>query len=212
MAYRFTKRVVDIVGSIFGLVVFSPLFLICALAIKLTSRGPVLVEHSDRVGQGGKIFRMYKFRSMIKDAHILIRTDPKLKKLYEQYRRNSFKLDNDPRVTSVGRFLRRTSLDELPQFLNVLKGDMSLVGPRAYYPDEIAEQRKIYPQCRSDIETTLSVKPGMTGLWQVSGRSDIGFEKRIDLDASYARAGSILLDLKIILKTPSAVLKGEAVS
>ncbi len=209
MLYEFVKRCVDIFGSLVGLLLFSPVIVISAFLIKITSEGSVFVEHSDRIGQDEKVFRMLKFRTMVKNSHDLIRTDPKYKELLDQYKRNSFKLANDPRVTPVGRVLRRASIDELPQFLNVLVGQMSLVGPRAYYPDELAEQKDKFPSCKEFIKKALTVKPGMTGLWQVSGRSEVGFEKRIEMDASYAQRKSLLLDLLILCKTPKAVMKGE---
>lgn len=209
MVYFFLKRVFDLIGASLGLLIFSPLMILAAILIKLTSDGPVLVENSDRVGQKGKTFRMYKFRSMVKDSHKLLRTDPKYKELLTQYKKNNFKLEKDPRITPVGALLRKTSIDELPQFFNVLKSEMSLIGPRAYYSDELAEQRKKFPRCNELIETSLQAKPGITGLWQVSGRSSIGFEDRIELDATYARAKSLWLDFKILLKTPFAIWRGE---
>ncbi len=209
MAYLFTKRLLDLVAATFGLIIFSPLLVITAILVKLSSEGPVLVENSSRVGKNNKLFRMYKFRSMIKDAHNALRKNPELKEFYEKYRQNSFKLDEDPRVTKIGSFLRKTSIDELPQFLNVLKGEMSLIGPRAYYPDELEEQRKNFPQCQKFIDQALTAKPGMTGLWQVSGRSEVGFEKRIEMDAIYAQTRSLLQDLIILVKTPLAVFRGE---
>ncbi len=209
--YDFFKRVLDIIGALVGIIIFSPFLITAAVLIKLTSAGPIFVEHSNRVGRNGKIFRMYKFRSMIKDAHVLIRTDPKFREIYEEYKKNSFKLKEDPRVTKVGRMLRSTSIDEFPQLFNVLKGEMSLVGPRAYYPDELEENRKTYPQSSKFIDESLQVKPGMTGLWQVSGRSSVGFEKRIELDAQYAKNHSLWLDAKIFLKTPRALLSKDGV-
>lgn len=209
MVYAFVKRSVDLIGATLGLILFSPLLLLTAVLIKLTSPGPVFVEHSDRLGRKGKVFRMLKFRTMLKNSHQLIRTDPKYSKLLEEYKKNSFKLNQDPRVTALGRFLRRASIDELPQLINVVKNDMSLIGPRAYYPDELAEQKRKFPHCNSFIETALKVKPGMTGLWQVSGRSEILFEKRIEMDAAYTEKKSLWLDFVILLKTPIAVLKGE---
>lgn len=163
------------------------------------------------MGKNNKIFRMYKFRTMVAGAHKLIRTDPKMKEVFEEYKKSSFKLKKDPRVTQLGKFLRKSSLDELPQFLNVLKSEMSLVGPRAFYPDELTENKKRYPQTLPDIEEALKVKPGITGLWQVSGRSKIGFTRRIKMDAHYARFHSLTLDLKILLKTPFVVLKRDGV-
>lgn len=209
MLYEFLKRCIDIFGSLVGLVIFSPVIVFSALLIKVTSEGSFFVEHSDRVGQDERVFRMLKFRTMVKNSHKLLRTDPKYKKLLEQYKQNSFKLVNDPRVTPLGKFLRRTSIDELPQFFNVLTGQMSLVGPRAYYPDELVEQKKKFPNCKDFIKEALAVKPGMTGLWQVSGRSEVGFEKRIEMDSSYAQRKSLLLDLLILCKTPMAVVRGE---
>lgn len=212
MAYDLIKRTLDVIGATLLLVILSPILVLAAVLIKFTSTGPIFVEQSDRVGQNRRLFRMYKFRSMIKNSHDLLRTDPKFKKLLEEYKDNSFKLGKDPRVTAVGSFLRRFSIDELPQLINVIKGEMSLIGPRAYYPDELSEQQNKYPNCKTKIILALTIKPGMTGLWQVSGRSKIGFEKRIDLDSTYAKSKSLLLDLKIALKTPLAVFSGEGVN
>lgn len=146
---------------------------------------------------------------MIVNAHNLLRTNSKFKKLYEEYKKNSFKLKNDPRVTRVGRFIRKHSLDEIPQLINVLKGEMSLVGPRAYYPDELETQQKKYPHTRKLVKKVLSIKPGITGIWQTSGRSEVNFDKRIALDASYVDNLSLWLDLKIILKTPWVMITGK---
>jgi undecaprenyl-phosphate galactose phosphotransferase len=146
---------------------------------------------------------------MIPNAHQLLHTDPRFKKLLEEYKKSSFKLHDDPRITRVGKFIRKYSIDEIPQFLNVLKGDMSLVGPRAYYPFELEEQQKKYPHTRELVKEVLKVKPGITGQWQVSGRSDINFDKRIEMDAKYARQKSIYYDLIILSKTPFAMLSGK---
>jgi undecaprenyl-phosphate galactose phosphotransferase len=121
----------------------------------------------------------------------------------------SYKLINDPRVTKVGKFIRKHSLDEVPQFFNILLGDMSLVGPRAYYPDEIKEQQQKYPDTKQAVKIVLSVKPGLTGFWQVSGRSEINFDKRIQMDAEYVKKRSIIYDLKIVAKTPWAMISGK---
>jgi len=211
MWYFAIKRVIDILGSLFGLVLTAPLFLAVAAAIKLDSSGPVFADTPQRVGKGGRVFKMYKFRSMIKDAHLLLRKDPKFKKLYEQYKNNDFKVgtDEDPRITRIGRFIRKTSLDELPQLANILRGEMSLVGPRAFHVDELAEQQKRFPNSKKNVGKALSVKPGLTGPWQVSGRSSIDFPDRIKLDAAYAQSRSILTDLIILVKTIPAVLGGE---
>ncbi len=207
--YLILKRVLDIVGASFGLIIFSPVFLVTAIGVKLDSSGPILVEESDRAGEGGTKFRMYKFRSMVKDAHVKIKKDPKFKRLYKKFEKNNFKLDEDPRVTTIGKFIRKTSIDETPQFFNVLVGNMSLIGPRALYPEELEVRRVEYPELQSKIEDALKVKPGITGPWQVSGRSELDFKERILLDAEYAKRNSIFYDLIILIKTIPAVIKGR---
>ena len=209
MFYNITKRLIDIFGSIVGVIIFSPIFLITIIAIELDSPGPVLADTPKRVGKDGKEFKFFKFRSMIPNAHQLLHTDPRFKKLLEQYKKSSFKLHDDPRITRVGKFIRKHSIDETPQFLNVLRGEMSLVGPRAYYPFELEEQQKKYPQTKELVREVLQVKPGITGPWQVSGRSEINFDKRIEMDARYARRKSIVYDLIIIIKTPLAMITGK---
>jgi len=148
---------------------------------------------------------------MIENAHNILREDPQYAELYKKYKANSYKLsvDEDPRITPVGKFIRKHSLDEFPQLLNVLKGEMSLVGPRAYYPDELKAQPEKFPQVKNLINDVLSVKPGITGLWQVSGRNDIDFDERIKLDACYANKKSLLFDLWILMKTPWVVVTGK---
>ncbi|MGB9911184.1 MAG: sugar transferase [Microgenomates group bacterium] len=209
MKYETAKRILDIIVAIGILIVFAPVFLIVPILIKLDSPGPVFADIPKRVGKDKKLFKMYKFRTMIANAHQLLRTDPKFKKLYEEYKKSSYKLKNDPRVTRVGKILRRFSLDELPQVFNVLKGEMSIVGPRAYYPDELEEQQKVYPHTKKYVKELLKIKPGITGYWQVSGRSEINFDKRVEMDAWYARQRSILKDIIIILKTPWAMISGK---
>lgn len=207
--YDFAKRTVDIIFSIALLIIFSPIFILVALFIKLESAGTILADTPERVGKGGKKFKMYKFRSMVKNAHNLLREDPKYKALYDQYKKGSYKLKDDPRITKVGRFIRKYSLDELPQFFNVIRGEMSIVGPRAYYPDELENQQKKYPHTKSAVKIVLSVKPGITGYWQVTGRSQINFDKRIQMDAKYAKRRSVYYDLILILKTPYAMISGR---
>ena len=209
MWYIITKRIIDIVCALFLLILFSPVIVITALWIKATSAGPIFADTPKRVGKNGKQFYTYKFRSMIVDAHRLLKTDPKFKRLYQRYKKSSFKLHKDPRVTSVGRFIRKYSIDEMPQFMNVLKGEMSLVGPRPYYVDELDEQQKKYPQTIKLVKQMLAVKPGITGYWQVSGRSDVNFDKRIEMDAYYARKKSLFLDFLILLKTPWTMISGQ---
>src|SRR3989344_7247332 len=209
MSYESAKRVIDVFLATVLLVITSPIFVITALFIKLDSEGPVLAETPARVGKNGKLFRMYKFRSMIKNAHDTLLHDKEFKKLYEEYKKSGYKLKGDPRITRVGRFIRKYSFDEFPQFFNVLKGDMSIVGPRAYYPDELRDQQKQYPNTKKAVNIVMSVKPGITGVWQVSGRSAINFDKRIELDAKYALRRSIVFDMMIIAKTPLAMLTGK---
>jgi len=207
--YEIVKRFIDIIMSFFLIIIFSPVILLVAIAIRLDSHGPVFADTPERVGKNGKPFKMYKFRSMIENAHELLRENPKFAELYRDYKKGSYKLKDDPRVTKVGHFIRIHSLDEVPQFFNILKGDMSLVGPRAYYPDELREQQKRYPLTRNSVKVVLSVKPGLTGQWQVSGRSEINFDKRIKMDAEYVKRRSIFYDLEIIAKTPSAMVTGK---
>jgi lipopolysaccharide/colanic/teichoic acid biosynthesis glycosyltransferase len=191
------------------LILFSPVFLILAIVIRLDSKGPLFADVPERIGQDGRKFKMYKFRSMINNAHYLLRTDPKFKELFAEYKKGSYKLKNDPRITRSGKFIRKHSLDESPQFINVLKGDMSLVGPRAYYPDELENQQKEFPHVKKLVTKVLSVKPGITGLWQVSGRSEINFDERIIIDARYVDTVSFITDLKIILRTPWVMVTGR---
>ena len=191
------KRCIDIFGSLLLLVLFSPLMLLIGLAVKLDSPGAVFFRHR-RAGMGGRYFGLLKFRSMKAEAEQLLMADPDL---YRRYAENSFKLpeNEDPRITRVGRILRKTSLDELPQLLNVLMGDMSLVGPRPVVEAEL----EMY---RGRIPTFLSVRPGVTGLWQISGRSTVGFPERAEMDLAYVRRWSLLEDLWILLMTVPVVL------
>lgn len=212
MDYDFTKRIFDIASSIFLIILFSPIMLVTAIIIKLTSPGPILVEkentHLLRIGKNGKIFRLYKFRSMPVNSDSTITQDPRYKNLYKEWKKSNFKLYNDPRVSKYGKFIRKYSIDEMPQLFNVLKGEMSLVGPRPYHSDELSEQLKRYPHTGNFIRETQTVKPGITGFWQVSGRSNINFDKRIEMDAYYAKKKSLFLDFLIILKTPIAMITG----
>ncbi|PIQ73858.1 exopolysaccharide biosynthesis protein [Candidatus Roizmanbacteria bacterium CG11_big_fil_rev_8_21_14_0_20_36_8] len=206
---RTTKRILDLAGSLALIVIFIVPAIVIAIIIKITSKGPVFADVPERIGQYNEKFKMYKFRSMIANAHVLLRKDPKLRELYKEYKKGSYKLKNDPRITPIGTFIRKHSLDELPQLLNVLKGDMSLVGPRAYYPDELENQQKEYPHVRKLVSDVLSVKPGITGLWQVNGRSKIHFDERIVIDAKYVKSISLFEDIGIILKTPYVMLTGK---
>ena len=205
----FLKRVIDILGSLIFLIVLSPILLLTAIAIKIDSPGPVFADIPMRVGKDGKLFKLYKFRSMIPGAQKLLMTDPRLKRLFKQYKENNYKLKNDPRITRVGSFIRRHSIDEFPQPINVLLGNMSLVGPRPYYQFELKEQTKKYPSVKPLLSKVHSVLPGVTGFWQVSGRSEVDFYKRIQLDAQYAQEWNLIYDILIIIKTPFTVLSGK---
>lgn len=191
------KRIFDLLGASLLIVLISPILLATALAIKTTSKGPIIYTQQ-RLGRNGKIFKMYKFRSMVVNAD---KIKEKLVHLNESDGL-AFKIKNDPRITPVGRFIRKYSIDELPQFFNVLKGDMSLVGPRPPLPNEVERY--------GDWEwRRLEVLPGITGLWQVSGRSDLSFQQWMNLDVYYIENWSLALDIKIMLKTISVVMKGE---
>ncbi len=210
MFYNFTKRLIDIISSILLLIIFSPIIITVAIAIKLESKGPILADTPRRVGKNNHFFYPYKFRSMIVNAYYLLKTDPKFKEAYEEQQKGgNYKVKNDPRITRVGKIIRKYSFDEIPQLVNVLRGEMSLVGPRPYYPEELEKQQKRYPQTKELVKEVISVKPGITGSWQVSGRSEVKFDKRIQMDADYAIRKSILLDIIIILKTPWAMISGK---
>ena len=209
MMYSLVKRVIDIFGSVILCVLFIPIGLVTAIAIRNDTNGPIFADTPQRVGKDGKLFKLYKFRSMVVHAHERLRRDPGMAQLYGEYKKNSYKLKKDPRVTRVGRFIRKHSIDEIPQILNVLKGEMSLVGPRPYYPDELVEQQRKYPQTRNLVKVVLSAKPGVTGYWQVSGRSEVNFDKRIKMDADYVKKRSIWLDVVILLKSPWAMISGK---
>lgn len=190
MSYEIIKRMIDIIGASIGIVFLSIIFLIVSIAIKVEDpKGPIFFSQV-RVGKNGKKFKMYKFRSMVTDA------EEKLEQLlqYNETTGAMFKMKHDPRVTKIGRLVRKTSIDELPQLLNVLKGEMSLVGPRPPLPREVDLYTKYDKQ-------RLLVTPGCTGLWQISGRSNIGFKQMVELDLFYIEHKSLLLDMKIILKT-----------
>ncbi|MCS7245226.1 MAG: exopolysaccharide biosynthesis polyprenyl glycosylphosphotransferase [candidate division WOR-3 bacterium] len=196
------KRMFDIIFSLLVIVLLSPLYLIIAMLVKLTSRGPVFYKHK-RIGKNGEVIEIYKFRTMYKNAdEILRKLLEQNSALREEWEKN-YKLKNDPRITPIGKFLRKFSLDELPQFLNVLKGDLSVVGPRPVVKEELekyyGDYKKFY----------LAVKPGITGLWQVSGRSNTTYEDRVKLDTIYVVNWSLWLDIVIILKTIGVVLKNE---
>lgn len=194
----------DLVGSVVGIIIFSVPMLATAIWIKIVSpEGPVLADIKKRVGKNGVEFRMFKFRSMIPNAQEWLKNQPEL---YKRYQENGYKLDPDPRLIKGGDFIRKTSIDELPQFFNILLGNMSLVGPRAYFKFELEEQMQRYPNTIKLVELATQIKPGLTGKWQTSGRSEVGFVDRITMDADYAKKQSLVYDLLIVLKTPYVVL------
>ena len=188
--YLFLKRAMDIVGSLCGLIILSPVFLIVSILIKLEDPKGRVFFSQVRNGLYGKTFRMYKFRSMVHNAEEL------LEQLQEQNEQTGpvFKIKDDPRITNVGRFIRKTSIDELPQLINILKGDMSIVGPRPPIPREV-EQYTDYQMRR------LLVKPGLTCYWQVGGRNEIGFDEWVELDIKYIKERNLWIDIKLIFKT-----------
>lgn len=208
--FTVAKRGIDIISSLLFLTILSPFLLIIALIIKYTSDGPVLLRQR-RVGNSGE-FIMYKFRSMYNGKQYQNDMDSFLRdnypELWKKYINDGWKLpmDEDPRITPIGKFIRKTSIDEMAQFINVLKGEMSLVGPRAYRPEEIAEYSKRYPNTQKYIDIIKTAKPGITGLWQTSGRNDMNFEQRAKLDADYIKNRSLRQEIIIILKTPFAML------
>lgn len=189
LIYSILKRLIDIVGALFGLIILSPILIIVGVLIKLESKGPIIFAQK-RVGLNGKEFKMYKFRSMVANAEEI---KEKLKEKNEMSG-PMFKIKDDPRITKIGKFIRKTSIDELPQLINVLKGDMSLVGPRPSLPNEVKEFEPW-------MLKRLDVKPGLTCYWQVMGRNNIDFENWMKLDIKYVNERSFWLDIKLIFKT-----------
>lgn len=187
--YEFLKRAVDIICSLIGLLVLMPILVIVVILIRIESKGSIIFSQ-DRVGKDGIVFKMYKFRSMVVNAEVL------KKQLTNENERTGpmFKIKNDPRITKVGRIIRKTSIDELPQLVNILKGEMSIVGPRPSLPDEVKE-------FEGWMLKRLNVKPGLTCYWQVAGRNDIEFNEWMELDVKYVKERDFLIDVKLILKT-----------
>lgn len=196
--YKFVKRFFDIVLASIGMIVLSPIFLIISLAIKLESKGPIFFKHT-RIGKDGKIIKIYKFRSMVNNAEDMIKefTPEQMK----EYREN-YKLTNDPRITKVGKFLRKTSLDELPQIINIIKGDLSIIGPRPVVSDELKKYG-------TNTRKFLSVTPGLTGYWAANGRSCTSYEQRMQMELFYIDNLSWKMDIKVFFKTIEAVIKRE---
>ncbi len=205
--FRVFKRTIDIAGSIILLVIFSPLMVVTAALVKLTSSGPIFFKQQ-RVGEGSRPFTMYKFRTMfVGDNDKRLQQD--YPELWKKYKENGWKLpmSEDPRITPVGKILRSLTIDEFPQLLfNVLPGQMSLVGPRAYREEELREYEQKYPHTKRYIQDIRSVKPGITGPWQTSGRNEVPFEQRAKLDSEYVQNRSFLQEIVILFKTPVAML------
>ena len=199
--YLFFKRAMDIIGSLCGIILLSPLLIIVALAIKIEDPKGSIFFSQQRCGKDNKLFPMYKFRSMVSNAEEL------LEELMEHNEMDGpvFKIKDDPRITRVGKFIRKTSIDELPQLFNILKGDMSIVGPRPAIPHEVAEYSHYHKQ-------RLLVKPGLTCIWQVSGRNSIGFEEWMDMDLEYIEKRNLWMDIKLIFKTVGVLFGDEHAS
>ena len=199
--YMFCKRAMDIIGSLAGLILLSPLLLIIAIAIKIEDPKGSIFFAQQRCGKDNKLFPMYKFRSMVSNAEEL------LEELMEHNEMDGpvFKIKDDPRITKVGKFIRKTSVDELPQLFNILKGDMSIVGPRPAIPHEVAEYNDYHKQ-------RLLVKPGLTCIWQVSGRNSIGFDEWMEMDLEYITTRSLWMDIKLIFKTVGVLFGDENAS
>jgi lipopolysaccharide/colanic/teichoic acid biosynthesis glycosyltransferase len=205
MTYEQQKRILDLVVASCLLILFIPFWIIVPILIFLDSGFPIIFKHQ-RVGKNGKPFMILKFRSMVPNAQILLRE--KYPHLLEKFKAGDWKMEakEDPRITPLGRLMRTFTIDEFPQIFNVLKGEMSMVGPRAYVQEELDEQTQKYPHTKKYVDDILSVKPGITGVWQTSGRNEIPFDQRAKMDAEYARNQSIWQDIKILLKTPRAML------
>jgi undecaprenyl-phosphate galactose phosphotransferase len=199
------KRGLDIVVALILGIIFLPVWIIVPLLIVLTSPGPIIYKHK-RVGRNGLPFSMYKFRSMVVNADDILHNQNK--NLLKKFKKMDWKLEakDDPRITPLGRILRALTIDEFPQIFNVLVGDMSMVGPRAYLSRELDEQVQKYPGTAKLMKVVLKAKPGITGLWQVSGRNEVTFDKRVGLDAEYVHNLSLWNDLVILWKTPKAMI------
>ena len=198
LVYNFFKRSFDIISASIGILFLLPLFIVLAILVKLDSKGPIFFSHK-RIGKNGKIIGIYKFRSMVSNSEEIFKNFTEEQK--KEFEKN-FKLDDDTRITKIVGFLRKTSLDELPQLLNIIKGDMSVVGPRPIVRAEVEK----YGVCADKL---FSVKPGLTGFWQANGRSDTTYEERVQMDMYYIDNRSFLLDIRIILKTVISVIRKE---
>ena len=206
--YDFVKRIMDIIIAILLLITLFPVFIVFPLAIKLFDGGPVFADMPKRLGKNKKKFFLLKFRSMSLGAHDAMLHNPTFRKIKEKWIANQHKLPikDDIRITPIGRITRRTDLDELAQVFNVLKGEMSIVGPRAIFEHEMKEYIKEYPETKKYFEHYFDVKPGITGVWQVSGRNNIPTPERIKMESEYAQRKNLWDDIVVILKTPFVML------
>lgn len=203
MQYAQQKRILDIIVALCLIILFLPLWILIPIMIYLDSGWPILFKHK-RVGLNGKEFYLYKFRSMIPNADELLHKHNK--QLLEKFKKGDWKIENDPRITTLGKALRSLTIDEFPQLYNVIRGEMSMIGPRAYVQKELEEQTHKYPETKKFKDAILSVKPGITGPWQTSGRNEVPFVKRAEMDYIYTQKQSILNDILILLRTPQAMI------
>jgi len=205
MTYLQKKRILDLIVAFSLVIAFLPFWIVVPILIYLESGSPIIFKHK-RVGKNKQEFLIYKFRSMIPDAQKILKE--KYPHLLEQFKAEDWKIEakKDPRITNLGRLLRAFTIDEFPQLFNVIKGEMSMVGPRAYVKEELEEQTNKYPQTKKYIKNILAVKPGITGIWQTSGRNEIPFTQRAKIDSTYANNDSIWEDIKILFKTPKAMI------
>ena len=202
-SFETQKRALDIVIAVILFIIFLPIWIIIPLLIYVESGAPVFFTHR-RVGKNGKKFDLFKFRSMVKGADEILHGQDN--QLLQKFKDNDWKLENDPRVTPLGKVLRSLTIDEFPQLLNVVRGEMSMVGPRAYVEKELKEQTKKYPKTQKYVDQIFSVKPGITGPWQTGGRNEVSFKIRAKMDAQYAVEKSIWEDFRILFKTPQAMI------
>jgi lipopolysaccharide/colanic/teichoic acid biosynthesis glycosyltransferase len=201
--YQHQKRVLDVIVALGLLLLFLPIWIIIPVLVFLDSGWPVLFKHR-RVGLNGEEFDLYKFRSMVKNADDILHKQDK--ELLKEFKKGDWKMKNDPRITKLGKVLRSLTIDEFPQLYNVLKGEMSMVGPRAYLKKELDDQTGRYPETKPYLKEILSVKPGITGPWQTSGRNEVPFPIRAKMDAEYASKKSIVNDIQILFRTPKAMI------
>jgi lipopolysaccharide/colanic/teichoic acid biosynthesis glycosyltransferase len=203
ISYETQKRVLDISVALFLSLIFLPIWVFVPLLVYLDSGWPVIFRHR-RIGKNGKEFYLYKFRSMVHGADDMLHKHDK--KLLEEFKKGDWKLANDPRITRLGKVLRSLTIDEFPQLYNVLKGEMSMVGPRAYVKRELDEQVKKYPETQKYVDLILSMKPGITGPWQTGGRNEVPFSVRAKMDGEYAKKKSFWTDIQILCRTPKAMI------